>query len=72
MYLTPSIKNQAYELSINSKGANSIHLPERPGFLQAAKLKTTYNVAPQEEEVNRVRNRSFEDIDAGTASSLAF
>lgn len=32
---------------INSKGANSIHLPERPGFLQAAKLKTTYNVAPR-------------------------
>lgn len=56
---------------INSRGANSIHLPERPGFLQAAKLKTTYNVAPQEEEVNRVRNRSFEDIDAGTASSVA-
>ena len=56
---------------INIKGANSIHLPERPGFLQAAKLKTTYNVAPQEEEVNRVRNRSFEDIDAGTASSVA-
>lgn len=56
---------------INSKGANSIHLPERPGFLQAAKLKTTYNVAPQEEEVNRVRNRSFEDIDAGTESSVA-
>lgn len=56
---------------INSKGANSIHLPERPGFLQAAKLKTTYNVAPQEEEVNRARNRSFEDIDAGTASSVA-
>lgn len=56
---------------INSKGANSIHLPERPGFLQAAKLKTTYNIAPQEEEVNRVRNRSFEDIDAGTASSVA-
>lgn len=56
---------------INSKGANSIHLPERPGFLQAAKLKTTYNVAPQEEELNRVRNRSFEDIDAGTASSVA-
>lgn len=56
---------------INSKGANNIHLPERPGFLQAAKLKTTYNVAPQEEEVNRVRNRSFEDIDAGTASSVA-
>lgn len=56
---------------INSKGANSIHLPERPGFLQAAKLKTTYNVAPQEEEVNHVRNRSFEDIDAGTASSVA-
>lgn len=56
---------------INSKGANSIHLPERPGFLQASKLKTTYNVAPQEEEVNRVRNRSFEDIDAGTASSVA-
>lgn len=56
---------------INSKGANSIHLPERPGFLQAAKLKTTYNVSPQEEEVNRVRNRSFEDIDAGTASSVA-
>ena len=56
---------------INSKGANSIHLPERPGFLQAAKLKTTYNVAPQEEEVNRARNRAFEDIDAGTASSVA-
>lgn len=56
---------------INSKGVNSIHLPERPGFLQAAKLKTTYNVAPQEEEVNRARNRSFEDIDAGTASSVA-
>ena len=56
---------------INSKGANSIHLPERPGFLQAAKLKTTYNVAPQEEEVNRARNRSFEDIDSGTASSVA-
>lgn len=56
---------------INSKGANNIHLPERPGFLQAAKLKTTYNVAPQEEEVNRARNRSFADIDAGTASSVA-
>lgn len=56
---------------INSKGANNIHLPERPGFLQAAKLKTTYNIAPQEEEVNRARNRSFEDIDAGTASSVA-
>ena len=56
---------------INSKGANSIHLPERPGFLQAAKLKTTYNVAPQEEEINRARNRAFGDIDAGTASSVA-
>lgn len=56
---------------INSKGANSIHLPERPGFLQAAKLKTTYNVAPQEEELNRARNRAFGDIDAGTASSVA-
>ena len=56
---------------INSKGANSIHLPERPGFLQAAKLKTTYNVAPQEEEINRTRNRTFMDIDAGTASSVA-
>lgn len=56
---------------INSKGANSIHLPERPGFLQAAKLKTTYNVAPQEEEANRARNRAFGDIDAGTASSVA-
>lgn len=56
---------------INSKGANSIHLPERPGFLQAAKLKTTYNIAPQEEEINRARNRAFMDIDAGTASSVA-
>lgn len=56
---------------INSKGTNSIHLPERPGFLQAAKLKTTYNVAPQEEELNRARNRAFDDIDAGTASSVA-
>lgn len=56
---------------INNKGANDIHLPERPGFLQAAKLKTTYNVAPQEEEVNRARNRAFEDIVAGTASSVA-
>lgn len=56
---------------INSKGANSIHLPERPGFLQAAKLKTTYNVAPQEEEINRARNRAFMDIDAGTTSSVA-
>lgn len=55
---------------INSKGANSIHLPERPGFLQAAKLKTTYNVAPQE-EINRARNRAFMDIDSGTASSVA-
>lgn len=56
---------------MNTKAANSIHLPERPGFLQAAKLKTTYNVAPQEEEINRARNRAFMDIDAGTASSVA-
>ena len=56
---------------MNTKAANSIRLPERPGFLQAAKLKTTYNVAPQEEEINRARNRAFMDIDAGTASSVA-
>jgi len=56
---------------INSKGTKDIHLPDRPGFLQAAKLKTTYNVAPQEEEVNRVRSRAFNDIDAGTSSSVA-
>ena len=56
---------------MNIKAANSIRLPERPGFLQAAKLKTTYNVAPQEEEINRARNRAFMDIDAGTASSVA-
>lgn len=56
---------------MNTKAANSIHLPERPGFLQATKLKTTYNVAPQEEEINRARNRAFMDIDAGTASSVA-
>lgn len=56
---------------INSKGTKDIHLPDRPGFLQAAKLKTTYNVAPQEEEVNRVRSRVFNDIDAGTSSSVA-
>lgn len=54
-----------------NKGVDDISLPERPGFMQAAKLKTTYNVNPQEEELNHSRRRIAEDINSGTSSSVA-
>lgn len=50
---------------------NNMEAPKKPTQYQAAKLKTTYNISPQIEEVNRSRERQLDDVSSNTASSVA-
>lgn len=56
---------------INSSAASKTYLPERPAIIQASKLPTYYNVAPQIEEVKRQRDILNEEIANNTSSSVA-
>lgn len=56
---------------INSSAASKTYLPERPAIIQASKLPTYYNVAPQVEEVKRQRDILNEEIANNTSSSVA-
>lgn len=56
---------------INSSAASKIYLPERPAIIQASKLPTYYNVAPQVEEIKRQRDILNEEIANNTSSSVA-
>lgn len=56
---------------INSSAASKTYLPERPAIIQASKLPTYYNVAPQVEELKRQRDILNEEIANNTSSSVA-
>lgn len=56
---------------INSSAASKTYLPERTAIIQASKLPTYYNVAPQVEEVKRQRDILNEEIANNTSSSVA-
>ena len=56
---------------INSSAASKTYLPERPAIIQASKLPTYYNVAPQVEEVKRQRDILNGEIANNTSSSVA-
>ena len=56
---------------INSSAASKTYLPERPAIIQASKLPTYYNIAPQVEEVKRQRDILNEEIANNTSSSVA-
>ena len=56
---------------INSSAASKTYLPERPAIIQASKLPTYYNVAPQVEEVKRQRDILNREIANNTSSSVA-
>ena len=56
---------------INSSAASKTYLPEQPAIIQASKLPTYYNVAPQVEEVKRQRDILNEEIANNTSSSVA-
>lgn len=49
--------------------ANRTPAPKRPSLLSAAKLRTTYNIAPQEANIARQANLQRNAIRQGTASS---
>ena len=56
---------------INSSAASKTYLPERPAIIQASKLPTYYNIAPQVEEIKRQRDILNEEIANNTSSSVA-
>lgn len=56
---------------INSSAASKTYLPERPAIIQASKLPTYYNVAPQVEEIKRQRDILNGEIANNTSSSVA-
>ena len=56
---------------INSSAASKTYLPERPAIIQASKLPTYYNIAPQVEEVKRQRDILNGEIANNTSSSVA-
>ena len=56
---------------INSSAASKTYLPERPAIIQASKLPTYYNVAPQVEELKRQRDILNGEIANNTSSSVA-
>lgn len=56
---------------INSNAAGKTYLPERPAIIQASKLPTYYNVAPEVEEVKRQRDILNSQIANNTSSSVA-
>lgn len=54
-----------------NKGLKDAYIPERPGYIQAGKLKTNYNINPQLEALENSRRRMNKDIDDATSSSVA-
>lgn len=56
---------------INSSAAGKTYLPERPAIIQASKLPTYYNIAPQVEEIKRQRDILNGEIANNTSSSVA-
>lgn len=56
---------------INSSAASKTYLPERTAIIQASKLPTYYNVAPQVEEIKRQRDILNGEIANNTSSSVA-
>ena len=56
---------------INSSAASKTYLPERTAIIQASKLPTYYNIAPQVEEVKRQRDILNGEIANNTSSSVA-
>ena len=56
---------------INSSAAGKTYLPERPAIIQASKLPTYYNVAPEVEEIKRQRDILNGEIANNTSSSVA-
>ena len=56
---------------INSSAAGKTYLSERPAIIQASKLPTYYNVAPEVEEIKRQRDILNGEIANNTSSSVA-
>lgn len=56
---------------VNYNTAGKYVLPDRAPIIQASKLPTTYNVAPEVEEVKRYRDRLTGETYANTSSSVA-
>ncbi len=56
---------------VNYNTAGNYVLPDRAPIIQASKLPTTYNVAPEIEEVKRYRDRLTGETYANTSSSVA-
>lgn len=56
---------------INNSAAGKTYLPERPAIIQASKLPTYYNVAPEVEEIKRQRDILNGEIANNTSSSVA-
>lgn len=56
---------------VNYNTAGKYVLPDRAPIIQASKLPTTYNVAPEVEEVKRYRDRLTGQTYANTSSSVA-
>ena len=54
-----------------NRGLKEAYVPERPGYIQAGKLKTNYNINPQLEVLENSRRRMNKDIDDATSSSVA-
>lgn len=50
---------------------NKMKSPSAPVSYTPSKLKTNYNIAPQLSQLERLRARNVQDIDANTASSVA-
>ena len=56
---------------VNYNTAGKYVLPDRAPIIQASKLPTTYNIAPEVEEVKRYRDRLTGQTYANTSSSVA-
>ena len=56
---------------VNYNTAGKYVLPNRAPIIQASKLPTTYNIAPEVEEVKRYRDRLTGQTYANTSSSVA-
>ena len=56
---------------INRSAASKTYLPERTAIIQASKLPTYYNIAPQVEEIKRQRDILNGEIANNTSSSVA-
>ena len=56
---------------VNYNTAGKYVLPDRAPIIQASKLPTTYNVAPEVEDVKRYRDRLTGETYANTSSSVA-